>query len=72
METTPQRRHSLGGLANGLIALLWPQAEASGQPAPNGPGITATRASGDVGSGHYDLPTYRRRGIRIPELEGER
>jgi hypothetical protein len=75
-----QRRHLLGDLAQGLIAALWPAPSASSVTAVS-PGSDARQPASamawvgspsGVGNGYYDLPTYRRRGIRIPELENER
>jgi hypothetical protein len=51
-------RRLLGALADGLVEWIWPATGAAGQ------------RSGGL-AGHYDLPTYRRRGIRIPELDRE-
>jgi hypothetical protein len=51
-------RRLLGTLADGLVDWIWPVTGAAGQ-----------RPS--CAAGHYDLPTYRRRGIRIPELDRE-
>jgi hypothetical protein len=50
-------RRLLGTLADGLLQWLWPACSVVGQRPST--------------AGHYDLPTYRRRGIRIPELDRE-
>jgi hypothetical protein len=51
-------RRLLGALADGLVEWIWPASSPAGQ-----------RPAGLAG--HYDLPTYRRLGIRIPELDRE-
>jgi hypothetical protein len=58
-------RGLFGALANGLVNWLWPD--------PAGPAVhdAAAAATRQGASGYYDLPAYRRRAIRIAELERE-
>jgi hypothetical protein len=63
-----RQRPLLDALADGLLALMSPEmSPRSGDARSLVP--SHARIAPQGGYGCYDFPTYRRRGVRIPELE---
>jgi hypothetical protein len=63
-----RQRPLLDALADGLLALMSPDVSPCSGDARR-PMPSHARIVPQGGYGCYDLPTYRRRGVRIPELE---